>query len=182
MSDTTTIARPYARAIFEHALASGQLASWSTVLHVLAQAVLDPNAEQFIDNPTSTISLQRELLCSLFLSSSYDNERNAIENLIALLAQNKRLMLLPDISVQYEALRAAQEKTLKVRVRSFSTLSDGQQQHLIESLSRRLQRQITLDVEIDESLLGGAIIQAGDLVIDGSVRGKLNKLGTSLAA
>ncbi|ETO92094.1 F0F1 ATP synthase subunit delta [Legionella oakridgensis] len=182
MSDTTTIARPYARAIFEHALANDQLASWSAILYVLAQATLDPAAQQFIDNPASTIELQCELLGAPFSTPRYGNERKVIENLITLLAKNKRLMLLPDINVQYAALRAAQEKTLTVSVRSFSALSEEQQQHLIKSLSQRLQRQISLEVDIDKSLLGGAVIRAGDLVIDGSVRGKLNKLGTSLAA
>ena len=91
-------------------------------------------------------------------------------------------MLLPDIYALYEAHRAEQEKTLHVDVSSYSDLSSAQQQRLIESLSQRLQRKVSLKISIDPSLLGGAIIRAGDLVIDGSVRGKLNKLSTELAA
>ncbi|HHF7344673.1 TPA: F0F1 ATP synthase subunit delta [Legionella feeleii] len=181
MADTTTIARPYAKAIFEHALAVKKLSQWSEILHSLAISVLDDKATQFITNPAVTEKQQTELLMIPFAKAS-DKEATAIESLIALLAYNKRLMLLPDIKVLFEVLRAEQEKTLVVKVHSFSELSTEQQQHLISSLSQRLQRQVTLDVNVDQSLLGGAVIQAGDLIIDGSVRGKLSKLITDLAA
>ena len=184
MADTTTIARPYAKAIFEHALAVKKLSQWSEILHSLAISVLDDKAMQFITNPAVTEKQQTELLMIPFAKAS-DKEAAAaaaIESLVALLAYNKRLMLLPDIKVLFEVLRAEQEKTLVVKVHSFSELSTEQQQHLISSLSQRLQRQVTLDVNVDQSLLGGAVIQAGDLIIDGSVRGKLSKLTTDLAA
>lgn len=181
MADTTTIARPYAKAIFEHALAASKLSQWSAILHDLAASVLDDRAMQFITNPAATEKQQTELLMLPFAKTS-GKEAEAIESLVALLAYNKRLMLLPDIKALFEALRAEQEKTLMVKVSSFSELSTAQQQHLISSLSQRLQRQVTLDMNVDQSLLGGAVIQAGDLIIDGSVRGKLNKLITDLAA
>lgn len=91
-------------------------------------------------------------------------------------------MLLPEIKALYEVYRAEQEKILEVDVVSYSELTPAQQQRLSESLSQRLSRKVSLKVSIDPSLLGGALIRAGDLVIDGSVRGKLNMLGTSLAA
>ncbi|WP_133130180.1 F0F1 ATP synthase subunit delta [Legionella yabuuchiae] len=182
MAETTTTARPYAKAMFEHALESRALAVWSGILQTLARAVLDHAARDFISNPASTIEQQTKLLMAVVQDAPFKEQQKAILNLIALLAENKRLLLLPDIYAQYEALRAEQEKTLVVKVRSFAKLTEAQQQQLIKSLSQRLQRQITLDVTIDESLLGGAVIHAGDLVIDGSVRGKLNKLRTSLAA
>ncbi|RUR08520.1 F0F1 ATP synthase subunit delta [Legionella sp. km772] len=178
MSDSTTIARPYAKAIFEHALAEKKLAQWSDYLFVLAQAVLDSQASEFIANPASTIEQQIELLnavCSV-------KEDKALSNLIHLLATNKRLMLLPEIKALYEVHRAEQEKTLGVDVISYSELSSVQQQHLMDALSKRLQRNVSLKISIDPSLLGGAVVRAGDLVIDGSVRGKLNKLSTDLAA
>ena len=174
---STTIARPYAKAIFEHALAEKQLAQWSDYLFVLAQAVLDPNGSQFISNPASTTEQQIELLdtlCSI--------KEKALSNLISLLATNKRLMLLPEIKALYEVHRAEQEKTLDVDVISYSDVSLAQQQNLVDALSKRLQRNVSLKISIDPSLLGGAVIRAGDLVIDGSVRGKLNKLRTDLAA
>ena len=182
MSDMTTIARPYAKAIFEHALAAKHLAAWSSLLQSLAQTVLEPAAQGFIDNPSTAIEQQCELLLTVIKNSRSDSVKKAVENFIVLLGQNKRLPILPDISAQFEALRAEQEKTLMVQVSSFSPLTSLQQQILTQSLSQRLQRQISLDVSIDKSLLGGAVIRAGDLVIDGSVRAKLNKLGANLAA
>ncbi|KTD69446.1 ATP synthase F1 subunit delta [Legionella steelei] len=180
MSDSTTIARPYAKAIFEYALGEKKLAEWSAHLRNLAQAVLTPEAEHFITNPATTVVQHIELLQAAMGAKS--NENMPLNNLINLLATNKRLMLLPDIYALYEAHRAEQEKTLHVDVSSYSDLSSAQQQRLIESLSQRLQRKVSLKISIDPSLLGGAIIRAGDLVIDGSVRGKLNKLSTELAA
>lgn len=180
MSDSTTIARPYAKAIFEHALAENKLAQWSDYLFVLAQAVLDTHASQFITNPASTTEQQIELLHAV--CNINDNEQQPVANLISLLAVNKRLTLLPEINALYEAHRAEQEKTLGVDVISYSTVSSAQQQQLIDALSKRLQRDVSLNISIDPSLLGGAVIRAGDLVIDGSVRGKLNKLSTDLAA
>jgi F-type H+-transporting ATPase subunit delta len=180
MSDSTTIARPYAKAIFEYALAENKLAEWSADLTTLAQAVLAPQAAHFITNPASTEEQHIELLREVVNAGS--KKSDSLNNLIALLATNKRLMLLPEINALYEVHRAEQEKTLDVEVRSFSDLSDAQQERLVDSLSKRLQRKVALKISIDPSLLGGAVIQAGDLVIDGSVRGKLNKLSTGLAA
>ena len=91
-------------------------------------------------------------------------------------------MLLPDICIEFEKLRAEQEKTVTVTVKSFAPLTPEQELQLVKSLSQRLQRHVMLDTSIDASLLGGAVIRAGDLVIDGSLRGKLIKLGTDLAA
>jgi F-type H+-transporting ATPase subunit delta len=182
MSDMTTIARPYAKAAFEYSLAAQQLAAWSTLLNALALAVLEPRAKDFIDNPSTTVALKCQILNSIAEKWMEGKDLQAAQNFIALLAESKRLAALPDISVQFEALRAEQEKTLKVQVVSFSPLTQEQQKSLMQSLSHRLQRQITLNVNIDKSLLGGAVIRAGDLVIDGSVRGKLNKLGTNIAA
>jgi len=180
MSDSTTIARPYAKAIFEYALAEKKLAEWSAHLVVLAQAILTSEASQFIANPASTVEQHIELLQAA--SKAETKKSDSLNNLIILLATNKRLMLLPEIYALYEIHRAEQEKTLDVDVSSFSALSSTQEQRLTDSLSQRLQRKVSLKISIDPSLLGGAVIRAGDLVIDGSVRGKLIKLSTDLAA
>ena len=182
MSDNVTIARPYAKAIFNHALSSKQLAAWSIVLQNLAQTVLDPQASRFICNPESTFELQSQLLLSILEKTSQTSNVEQIKALVHLLTANKRLLLLPDIFAQFEALRAEQEKTLTVQVKSFAAFTKEQEQNLIQSLSRNLQRQIILNVSIDKSLLGGAVIIAGNRVIDGSVAGKLTKLGATLAA
>lgn len=180
MSDSTTVARPYAKAIFEQAMHEKKLAEWSEYLLILAQATLSPLAQEFIHNPASQTSQQIDLLQSVCASQVRDS--SSLNNLIALLAANKRLMLLPEIKVLYEVHRAEQEKTLSVDVVSFSEMSDKQEKQLAESLTKRLQRQVSLNISIDTSILGGAIVRAGDLVIDGSVRGKLNKLASGLAA
>ncbi len=181
MSNTTTIARPYAKAVFEHALAAKKLSQWSEILHELALAVADEKAKQFITNPAATTDQQVQLLMAV-LAQSRLPEHATIKNLIVLLAQNKRLMVLPDIKQIFDVLRAEQEKTLLVEVISFSELSAAQQAKLVSSLSQRLQRQVSLNLTIQKSLLGGAVIHAGDLVIDGSVQGKLDKLSADLAA
>ena len=182
MSDATTIARPYAKAVFQHALDAAQLPFWSLMLRELSYVVLNTEVADFISNPSTTQAMQAQLVLSVFAKAKKEAETLAIENFIALLAENKRLLLLPEIALQFEALRAEQEKTLVATVSSFSAFTKVQEQQLIESLSRRLQRQVTLEIKIDSSLIGGAVIRAGDFVIDGSVRGKLSKLSTELVA
>ncbi len=182
MSDNVTIARPYAKAIFDHASENKQLAPWSVTLENLAQVILDPRASRFISNPECAADLQEQLLLAVLSKSSHQVDKDSIEKLIRLLITNKRLSVLPDIFSQFELLRAEREKTLTVDVTSFSELNEIQEQQLVQSLSQRLQRQVKLNIQLDKSLLGGAIIHAGDLVIDGSVRGKLNKLSATLAA
>lgn len=180
MADSITIARPYAKAVFEHALAAGKLKEWSEILHGLVNTVLDSRALSFITNPATSTEQHCELLLGTVNVAL--SEKEAVKNLITTLADNKRLVILPDTMALYEFMRAEQEKTLEVDVISFSALSGEQSEHLADSLGKRLQRKITLKVTIDKSLLGGAVINAGNLVIDGSVRGKLNKLKTVLAA
>lgn len=180
MSETITIARPYAKAIFEHAQHANQCATWSNILNALAMALLTPEARSFIANPGSTKEAHLMLLDAVVAAASKDEQTPAHE-LLALLVENKRIGLLPDIKVIFDSLRQEAEKTIKVQVQSFSPLSTTQQKALIEQLSQRLKREVELEQSIDSSLLGGAIIHAGDLVIDGSVRGKLNKLANSLA-
>lgn len=179
-SSSITIARPYAKALFEHALSEKKLALWSDILMNLVQAVLSPKAEGFINNPAATVEQKIDLLLTVCGKNSKEND--SLVNFVSLLAKNKRLLILPDIQVLFEQLRAEQEKTIEVDVISFSDVSKAQQEQLTKSLSQRLQREVSLNISIDPSLLGGAIIKAGDLVIDGSVRGKLRKLSTVLAA
>ncbi|MGQ3889147.1 F0F1 ATP synthase subunit delta [Legionella sp. CNM-1927-20] len=181
MSESVTIARPYAKAVFEYAFNAGKLQRWSEYLRSLALSILDENAANFIDNPASTIEQHIELLITT-VGQVESEDAAYLKNFITLLAENKRLKALPDIFNMFEAMRAEQEKTLTVNVISYSELSQNQQLKLIDSLSKRLQRKVTLQITIDKTLIGGAVIQAGDLVIDGSVRGKLEKLSTSLAA
>ncbi len=182
MSDSTTIARPYAKAIFEHALAEKKLSEWSGILQVLAETMLTNDAIDFISNPAATEEQHIELLLSILKQSGQDKDIQTVENMLELLAHNKRLTILPDIKVLFEAHKSEQEKTIEVEVISYSELTEQQLEELAKSLSQRLQRKVTINTTVDPSVIGGAVIRAGDLVIDGSVRGKLNKLRTELAA
>lgn len=182
MADTTTLARPYAKALFEHALAENRLKEWSSLLQRLAFITVHAEAFEFLSNPSVSNQQQYDFLLSLTGAGTDKKDTTALENFIGLLIENKRINLLADISIQYDTLRAEQEKTLVARVLTYSELTETQKSELIKALSLRLKRQVTLDIHLQPSLLGGALIQAGDLVIDGTLRGQLNKLQTSLVA
>lgn len=182
MASYFTIARPYAKAVFEEALETNSLADWSTILHTLAGVMSDKKAISFIGNPKSTAEQQASFLKEFLGDSVAKKTHEAAEQLLTLLTHNKRLLVLPAISTLFESLREEQEKTLVVSVKSFAPLSEQQQQDLIKKLKHRLKREITLEIDIDTNILGGAIIRAGDLVIDGSVDRKLKNLRSTLVA
>lgn len=182
MSSNTTIARPYAKAAFTYALNEKSLKEWSNDLQVLTQLITDPLLTKFINNPSTTTEKHSELIKQLLSNLPIQNANGSLQNFVNTLAENKRLLIIPQISVLFDAMRAEYEKTLNVDVISYSELSSKQQQHLVDSLNKRLQRQVALNIVIDKNLLGGAIINAGGLIIDGSVRSKLSKLRAVLAA
>jgi F-type H+-transporting ATPase subunit delta len=182
MSDSITIARPYAKAIFEYANAKRKLSEWSCYLQRLSMTVMDSEVINFISNPASLPQQHSDLLLDALNSLDRDSDEGQLINFIKTLAENKRITLLPDITSLFEDMRALQEKTLSVDVFSYSELSPEQQTQLVTTLSERLHRQVTLNITIDKTLIGGALINAGDLVIDGTVRGKLEKLRTGIAA
>jgi F-type H+-transporting ATPase subunit delta len=182
MSDNITIARPYAKAVFEVALQHKNLAEWSNILSVLTCAIDDVEAQQFFLNPETTAALQIELLDSVIQKTLPKSMLELGANFVRMLIENSRVLLLPEISLEFERLRADYEKTLVVDVKTFSPLTSEQHTQLVERLSNRLQRKVTLDINLDPSLLGGVVISAGDLVIDDSVRSKLIKLETSLVS
>ena len=101
MSDATTIARPYAKAIFKHALAGKSLSTWSIALQELAQTILDTDARQFICNPATTVEQQAQLLLAVYRKTNGATDAETVENLIGLLAANRRLLVLPDIYIQF---------------------------------------------------------------------------------
>lgn len=175
---STTIARPYAKAAFEFALEKGSLQAWSDLLFILSNVASDLTVQELVQQPGVSI----EKLSALFINvagSKIDPNGN---NFVTLLAKNKRLPALVEIKQIFDELKAEQEKSLDVSVVSFSPMSEQQKALLAESLKKRLNRDITLDETIDKSILGGAIILAGDLVLDGSVKGKLDKLRNEIAA
>jgi F-type H+-transporting ATPase subunit delta len=177
MAEKSTIARPYAQAAFEIAQAGGQLKNWSEMLAVSALIAADPAVDRLVGNT----NINREQLAQLFLDVAGERLNAQGKNFIKLLAENRRLNVLPEIAEQYEVLRAEAEKTIRAEMVSAFDVSAEQQQQIVQKLKARLGRDVTLTVATDASLMGGAIIKAGDLVIDGSVTGKLNKLSVGLA-
>ncbi len=183
MSNWTNNARPYAKAIFLYALENKALSAWSTWLSKLESVVLRPETLAFIDNPETTIEAHQALISDVMQSLPKAKALSEVETaVIAVLAENGRLPIVPAIVEQFEALRAEEEQRVDVHVESFSPLTDAQKKRLVERLTKRLKRAVTLDVSINPDLLGGAIISANDWVINASVKGQLDKLGADLMA
>ncbi len=176
MSEIAKAARAYAKATFEVAKAQGQQAKWSEMLAFLAAVAADSDMGRMIASP----SISRDKLAELMLNVAQGHLSAQGANLVRLLAENARLALLPLIAVEFEALRQAAEGRMDVRVVSAKPLSADEQSQLASALGKRLGKVITLANEIDESLIGGAIVYAGDLVIDGSMRGRLQGLANAV--
>jgi len=176
MAELTTLARPYARAAFEAAVEAGSLGDWSESLATVAAVVSEPAVRSALTSPSLTGEKQAQLVTEL----CGDEIIGQVKNFIAILAENKRIPLMPEIVTLFETLKANQEMKVDVNVISAFPLSDALQEKLAASLKAKLQREVVLHSETDKSLIGGAVIRAGDLVIDGSVRGKLAKLSESM--
>ncbi|MEK9533256.1 MAG: F0F1 ATP synthase subunit delta [Halieaceae bacterium] len=176
MIEPTTLARPYARAAFEHARGADQLSDWQAALAELAAIAADDKVAAALKDPNQTAAQRAATLSALV----GDGLPQAVSNLLAIMSDNGRLSLLPEVSALFDQLKQAVESSIAVHVTSAYPLSDNETQTLSESMQAKLNRSITLTSEADPSLLGGAIIRADDLVIDGSVRGRLNKLAGTL--
>ena len=177
MADEATIARPYARAAFEYAHAAGQLAAWGEILGRASLVLADERVQPLIGNPHIT---RADLVAFVVeLAGASDNEHAT--NLVRLLADNGRLALLPEIAAQYAALRAEVENTIDVTVTSALPLTAEQSEKLQQALTRLLRRTVRLSATVDPSLIGGAIVRAGDFVVDGSLRGRVERLGNIMS-
>jgi F-type H+-transporting ATPase subunit delta len=172
MPNLSSIARPYALAAFDSAQEKQQLPMWKAFLEAAAYMARQPAVAKILANPEVSSSRQYDLFHDV-LTSFIDNERN---NFLRLLAQNKRLNALPEIADVFNVYYAALEKISKVRVITAVEASKDFRATLTQSLSKRIQREVTLQCEIDPAIIGGAIIHIGDRVIDGSIRGKLTRL------
>lgn len=176
MAQFTTQARPYAKAAFEVAHEAGNLQGWSDMLRLLGAVVSHDSVARYLASP----SLSAEQQARAVIDVCGDELNDQAQNFIRLLADNKRLPLLPEVSRLFEELKAGQEKTIEVEVVSAYELTDSLEAKLVESLKKRLQREVTLNTRVDRRLIGGLVIHAGDLVIDGSVRGRLHKLAEAM--
>ena len=176
MAETTTLARPYAKAAFEVASQDNALQNWSNLLAMLSSVSRQPAVNSILRDP----SLSSSQIATSFESICGEEIDGKGRNFIRLLAENKRLILLSEIAELYDALKAEQERSLEVEITSAFEISPEIAEKLAVSLKKRLEREINLTTSIDESLVGGAVIRAGDMVIDNSVRGKLTKLVESI--
>ena len=176
MAELTTLARPYAKAVFAEAQEKNALDAWSDDLAILAAFAADADMAKVLVHPSLTAEQQAQALTDV----CGDKLKDAAKNLVAVLAENKRLPLLPEIAALYEELKAQLQNTVDVVVTSAQELSSDQADKLAQALKAKLNCDVRLTSEIDESLIGGAIIRAGDLVIDGSITGKLSKLAEAM--
>lgn len=176
MAENSTIARPYAQAAFDIAQGASSLPAWSDMIALAAMVAADTRMAEAIDSP----HVKDEDVVTLFLEVCGDKLNAEGQNFIRVLAENKRLDILADIAITFEQLRADAEGTMDAEVISAFPLSDAQQQNIIASLKKRLGRDISLTTRVDDTLIGGAIIRAGDMVIDGTVSRHLDDLTHSL--
>jgi F-type H+-transporting ATPase subunit delta len=175
MSQALTLARPYARAAFSLARDAGDYATWSNALGFAARVAADPQVAALLANPRLSHADAVMLL-------SPDATPQHFGNFLELLADNRRLALLPEIAGLYEELRAEAERVVKAKVTSATELPAGELDTIKAALAKRFGREVEIETAVDESLIGGALIDAGDVVIDGSLRGKLSRLQSALAS
>lgn len=176
MAESITLARPYATAVFEVAVSDNALDEWSTALATLAAVTADDKVSSLLKSPMLGAEAQAQALIDICGDTLTDKGRNVVR----LLADNRRLVLMPQIAALFETLKANHLKTVDVELSTAYELSDDTIRLLTEALQKRLDRQIALRTRVDQGLIGGAVIRAGDTVIDNSVRGKLKKLADSL--
>jgi F-type H+-transporting ATPase subunit delta len=187
MADNHTIARPYAEAAFDLAREAGTLDAWSRALNVASDVMADGSVAKFLANPLLTDDERLSFLTGLIgAAGAGDNilasQANEGRNFLKLLLEYGRTAVLPEIAKHFDTLKAEVENTIDVTVTSATRLDDAQKKAIAGALGKRLGRKVRLETELDESLIGGAVIRAGDIVIDGSLRSRLKSLSNALIA
>jgi len=177
MSDMTPVARPYARAVFELAQGQGNLQAWEEQLGLLAAIAADERVRAILADPRT----DRAAKAGLVLDIAEGHLADEVRNFVQLLAENGRLPVLPAVYAEFAALKAETERRVVAQVVSFRKLTQAQEKQLLDALSARFGCEVDLESSVDESLLGGVVVRAGDLVIDGSVRGQLSRLAANLS-
>jgi F-type H+-transporting ATPase subunit delta len=178
MAEAATHARPYAKAAFMSARETNSLADWSKALQTASSMCGDARVAAALSDP----KLSMEQIVSLFAGLGGAGIDMRWQNFVRILIENKRVHVLPEITGQFEVLKAQHENELDVEVTSASAMSDEQQAKMAASLKKRFKREVRITTTVDASLLGGAVIRAGDLIIDGSIKGRLQRLATELAS
>jgi F-type H+-transporting ATPase subunit delta len=174
--EVTTIARPYAEAAFKRAVESDKLGQWSDALGLLAAVVQDPAMAGLIANP----KVDKAQLVGLVFDIVGDKLDDEAKNLVRIMAENDRLIVMPAVSTLFEDSKNAQQGTLDVQVTAAFAMDVAQESALADALKAKLGREVRITSEQDPELIGGVRIRAGDMVIDGSVRGQLAQLANEL--
>ena len=176
MSERLTIARPYAKAIFALAREAKSLDATAAGLERAAHVVADPRVHDLLGHPRVTPAQLADLVNDVAALDEHGR------NFVTLLAQNRRLGFLPEIAALFAQMKAEVENAVDVEVVAASQPTPDQLDRFAVTLQKKLGRQVRLHTRIDQSLLGGAVLRAGDLVIDGSLKGRLERLATELTA
>lgn len=174
MSQALTLARPYARAAFSLSRDGGACVAWSQALAFATRVAADPQARALLGHPQLSSADAVALL-------ALDGADEAFTRFLGLLAENRRLPLLPEIAGLFEQQRAEADRVVKARVTAAIEPTADELEAIKRALKKRFGREIQIETAIDESLIGGAVIDADDVVIDGSLKGKLARLQTALA-
>jgi F-type H+-transporting ATPase subunit delta len=178
MADRTTIARPYARAAFQQAERDSRLAEWSEALELAARVVGDERVQRLLASPHVTSAELAKLVIDIAGPRLGEHGSNFVRTL----ANNRRLGYLPEIAALFREMKDASDGVVDVTVTSAAPLDGAQQKSLSSALARKLQRDVRLHFQLDPSLIGGAVLRAGDLVIDGSLRARLDRIAHTLSA
>ncbi len=182
MAENRGIARPYADAAFELARDDNVLGPWSDWLHVAAAVAGDSGVARLIDAPHTDTNQLVDLISGICRDAvpSDTADLTQLANLLRLLAENGRLPVLPEIAELFDKLKADVENSVNVVLTAATPVDPAQREKIIVALKRRFGREVNLHFQLDENLIGGARLQADDLVIDGSVRTGLEKLSSVL--
>lgn len=178
MSELSTVARPYARAVFDLASQEENYDQWSDALAMLASVVENEAIKGLVDDPFA----DKSRLSGLISAVCGDYLEEPGRNLVTILAENGRLNAAGEIASRYEALRAEAESVVEAHVESALPLDEPQLEKLAASLEKHFGKKVKLSSSVNEDLMGGVLIRAGDTVIDGSVRTKLEKLASTIRA
>lgn len=176
MSELSTLARPYAEAAFRMAQGANDLAGWSSRIATLAAIVMDAQVARLIADP----AVSSDRVASLIIDVAGVGLGEHGANFVKVLAENDRLTLLPEIATQFETLKANAEGTLEATITSAQELTQAQIDDLVAGLKAKFNRAVNVQVAVDPELIGGAVIMIGDQVIDGSVKGRLQRMAFAL--
>jgi F-type H+-transporting ATPase subunit delta len=183
MAENITLARPYAKAVFELARANSTWEEWANILKTLACIAEDPQAATLLDNPLVSEKQLQAFFAQInqkFLPGLNESLHKELDNFLRVLIREKRLMVLPEIYRRYQALISAQRGIKTINVTSAFPLDADRRQKLKDSLGRHLNSQVEVHFQEDAGLIGGVLIRCGNWVMDGSIKGKLQKLRDNL--